>query len=62
MFGDGMIGMQGGRKYEGEFVLPYEEMRNAADPDAALLLFLQKTYEAAAECAGWDRKSLEVSS
>lgn len=46
----------------GEFVLLYEEMRNAADPDAALLLFLQKTYEAAAKSAGWDRKSLEVSS
>lgn len=44
----------------GEFVLPYEAMRSAADPDFALLEFLQSTYEAAANCAGWDRKALEV--
>ncbi len=45
----------------GEFVLPYEEMRQSADPDAALLSFLQSTYEAAANCAHWDRAALEVS-
>ena len=45
----------------GEFVLPYEAMRQASDPDAALLEFLQTTYEAAAECAHWDRKALEIS-
>jgi hypothetical protein len=44
----------------GEFVLPYEAMRQAADPDAALLEFLHSTYEAAANCAHWDRKALEV--
>jgi hypothetical protein len=44
-----------------EFVLPYEAMRQAADPDAALLEFLQGTYEAAANCARWDRDALEVS-
>ena len=44
----------------GEFVLPYEAMRKSADPDAALLDFLQTTYEAAANCAHWDRQSLEV--
>jgi hypothetical protein len=44
----------------GEFVLPYEVMRRSADPDAALLQFLQSTYEAAAECAHWDRAALEV--
>ncbi len=43
----------------GEFVLPYEEMRQSPDPDAALLEFLQSTYEAAANCAGWDRAALE---
>jgi hypothetical protein len=43
----------------GEFVLPYEAMRQSADPDAALLQFLQSTYEAAANCAKWDRKALE---
>jgi Family of unknown function (DUF5996) len=45
----------------GEFVLPYEAMRTAADPDGALMEFLQSTYEAAAECAKWDRAGLEVS-
>lgn len=43
----------------GEFVLPYELVRTAPDPDAALLEFLQTTYEAAATTAGWDRAALE---
>ena len=34
-------------------------VRHAKDPDAALLDFLQSTYEAAAELAGWDRAGLE---
>jgi Family of unknown function (DUF5996) len=42
-----------------EFVLPYELVRTAADPDAALLEFLQSTYEAAATTADWDRAALE---
>jgi hypothetical protein len=42
-----------------EFVLPYESVRTAADPDAALLAFLQSTYEAAAATAGWERAALE---
>lgn len=46
----------------GEFVLPYEQMRQLADPDAALLQFLQSTYDAAANCAHWDRASLEIAS
>jgi hypothetical protein len=45
----------------GEFLLPYDEVRLAADPDATLLAFLQSTYEAAAETAGWDRNQLECS-
>jgi hypothetical protein len=44
----------------GEFVLPYEAMRQSPDPDGALLEFLQSTYEAAANCAHWDRPALEV--
>lgn len=44
----------------GEFVLPYEEMRLSHDPDATLLSFLQGTYEAAANCANWDRAALDV--
>jgi hypothetical protein len=43
----------------GEFVLPYELVRTAADPDALLLDFLQSTYEAAATAAQWDREALE---
>jgi hypothetical protein len=46
----------------GEFVLPYEAMRQSPDPDAGLLQFLQTTYEAAANCAHWDRAALEVPS
>jgi hypothetical protein len=43
----------------GEFVLPYEAVRTAADPDVVLLDFLQSSYEAAADCAQWDRQALE---
>jgi len=43
----------------GEFLLPYDAVRTAADPDAVLLEFLQSTYEAAANLARWDRSSLE---
>jgi Family of unknown function (DUF5996) len=43
----------------GEFLLPYDAVRTAADPDATLLAFLQSTYEAAAHTADWDRAALE---
>ena len=43
----------------GEFVLPYEQVRKADDPEAELLGFLQSSYEAAADLADWDRKALE---
>jgi hypothetical protein len=43
----------------GEFVLPYEAVRSAADPDRALLRFLESTYSAAAGLAGWDRAALD---
>ncbi len=43
----------------GEFVLPYDAVRTAADPDRALASFLQSTYEAAANAAGWDRAALD---
>lgn len=42
-----------------EFVLPYDEVRRASSPDAALLEFLQSTYEAAANLGKWDRAALE---
>jgi hypothetical protein len=44
----------------GEFVLPYEDMRQSTDPDSTLLQFLQSTYDAAANCAHWDRATLEA--
>lgn len=43
----------------GEFLLPYESVRRARDPDAALLSFLTSTYAAAANAADWDRDTLE---
>ncbi len=43
----------------GEFFLPYEAVRTAADPRALLLDFLHSTYEAAANLAAWDRGALE---
>jgi hypothetical protein len=43
----------------GEFILPYDAVRMAADPDDVLLQFLQTTYEAAANSAKWDRGALE---
>ena len=46
----------------GEFILPYDDVRQAADPDEALLEFLQSTYEAAADLAHWDRAELERAS
>jgi Family of unknown function (DUF5996) len=42
-----------------EFILPYEQVREAADPQATLLDFLTRTYAAAADGAHWDRATLE---
>jgi hypothetical protein len=42
-----------------EFVLPYEDVRQAGSPDGALLEFLQTSYEAAAGLGAWDRPALE---
>ena len=43
----------------GEFLLPYEAVRTADDPDEVLLGFLQSTYEAAANAGDWNRAELE---
>ncbi len=43
----------------GQFILPYDAVRAARDPDALLLGFLQETYAAAADLAQWDRAILE---
>ena len=42
-----------------EFVLPYDEVRRASEPDALLLEFLQSAYEAAARLGDWEREALE---
>lgn len=44
----------------GQFLLPYEAVRSAADPDRTLAGFLRSTYVAAADGAGWDRAALET--
>jgi hypothetical protein len=43
----------------GEFILPYESVRTASDPDRMLLEFLHSTYAAAADTGKWDRAHLE---
>jgi hypothetical protein len=43
----------------GEYILDYDAVRTAEDPDAALLAFLESTYEAAADLGFWDRIALE---
>jgi hypothetical protein len=45
----------------GEFILPYDQVRAAADPSALLLDFLAKSYAAAADGGKWDRAALECS-
>lgn len=45
-----------------EWVLPYDAVRGAGDPAAAVMEFLTSTYEAAATLGGWDRQALERSS
>jgi hypothetical protein len=43
----------------GEFVLPYADVRAAADPARMLMAFFQTSYDAAADLARWDRAALE---
>jgi hypothetical protein len=43
----------------GEFILPYDAVRTAPNPEGALLEFLQSTYQAAADLGHWDRAALE---
>jgi hypothetical protein len=43
----------------GEFLLPYDVVRQSASPDDTLLAFLRSTYDAAADLGKWDRAALE---
>jgi hypothetical protein len=45
----------------GEYILPYDVVRAADDPDAALMAFLRSTYATAADLSRWDRARLEIS-
>ena len=55
-FGQAAVGPSGAFWSEalGEWMLPYDAVRAAADPDAALLAFLSSSYRAASDLAGWD--------
>jgi Family of unknown function (DUF5996) len=63
-YGDTRLSTAGAsyNKDVGQFILPYDAVRQARDPDALLLGFLQETYAAAADLAKWDRKALERAS
>jgi hypothetical protein len=43
----------------GEFILPYERVRTAESPEAAIRAFVDSTYSHAATLSGWDRAALE---
>jgi len=43
----------------GEFILPYEAVRTAGDPDEMIRQFVESTYEQAATLGRWDRQALE---
>ena len=60
-YGDARLATAGAfyNKDVGQFILPYDAVRQTSDPDALLLGFLQETYAAAADLAKWDRKALE---
>lgn len=45
---------------KGQFLLPYEVVRQSTDPDRTLAAFLHSTYDAAADCGRWDRSALET--
>ncbi len=46
----------------GEYILPYDTVAEADDPEAVLLDFMERTYAVGADAAGWDRAALEVTS
>jgi hypothetical protein len=60
-FGDAAVRPTGAAWHEdvGQFILPYDRVRQDADPDDRLLEFLQSTYAAAADLGDWDRAALE---
>ena len=43
----------------GQFILPYDAVRTAPAPDAALMDYLRHTYAAASDLGHWDRAALQ---
>jgi hypothetical protein len=43
----------------GQFILPYDAVRQASSPDELVMDYLRHTYEAAANLGKWDRQALE---
>jgi len=60
-FADAQVAPKGAYfdKKLGEFLLPYEVVRESTEPEAMLLAFLESTYRAAAHLGDWDRDALE---
>lgn len=60
-FADARVAPEGAYfdKSLGEFLLPYDVVRRASDPDGTLMAFLDSTYRAAAELGDWNRRELE---
>ena len=60
-FKEAVVGPAGAfySKELGEFILPYDAVRSAESPEAALTEFLESTYDAAADLAAWNRDELE---
>jgi hypothetical protein len=60
-FADARVEPEGARydRNLGEFVLPYETVRQSRHPEATLLAFLESTYRVAADLGKWDRGELE---
>ena len=57
---DSVLSSKGGFSKElGEFLLNYDEVREAESPAQVVLDFLESTYSAAADAAGWDRAALD---
>jgi hypothetical protein len=51
-----------GQRYDpelGQFILPYDAVRQAVSPDDEVMRYLHGTYEAAADLGQWDRAALE---
>jgi len=60
-FADAQVAPKGAYfdKKLGEFLLPYEVVRESTEPEAVLMAFLESTYRSAARLGGWDRDALE---